>query len=65
MEIAATVNYKIEGGKDIPQEDLGNQDIIEELFDLSNTDYHYFQNTFLNKGYYILSKKTKIYNINF
>ena len=48
MDIAATVNYKIEGGKDIPQEEVGN-DLIEELFDLSNTDYHYFQSNFLNK----------------
>lgn len=50
MEIAQAVPYKIEGGKDIPYSIEDGEEVISELFDLSYTDYHYYQEHFLNKG---------------
>ena len=50
MEIAEAVPYTIEGGKDIPYKiDEGVQP-INELFDLSYTDYHFYKEHFLENG---------------
>ena len=50
MEVAQAVPYKVEGGKGIPHEIEPDEKVIDDVFDLSYTDYHFFQEKFLDKG---------------
>lgn len=51
MEVAQAVPYKVEGGKDIPHEIEPDEKVIDDVFDLSYTDYHFFQEKFLDKAH--------------
>ena len=50
MEVAQAVPYKVEGGKGIPHEVGADEVVVNELFDLSYTDYHFYKEKFLEKG---------------
>jgi len=51
MEIAQAVPYRFEGAKNIPVEAVNDAEVIKEVFDLMNTDYHYYRDNFLNKDH--------------